>query len=209
MAYAELPDGSLSKQLAEVTEAPKKVGDKITVTYKRLDTDPPKDGQIANVFVSGLTEELTAQLKALKVGTKTVVVKVKKGKFWNFQGLEDSTTFVAREKKPYNPGTYSGGKGQGGATKAPYDQVGAKVGGVLHDAVALAVASKAAKVTVEDVASFARDLLTLSIRLETETRVSITLEAAGNTPKPTATTTKKETVEETSTFDTEEDNIWG
>lgn len=199
MAYngAEVADGTESKQLAEVTTAAHKEGDFVVMEYTRLDLEVPKTGVPAKTFIKGINPELETKLKALKVGDKTVVVKTKKGNFWNFTGLEDSSTFVPREKKKFTPG---GGK-------APYDQVGAKVGGILHDASALAIASHGTSVSVSHVADIAREMLTLSITLEAEVRSGSTTPSKPipKTVEPVISTPVKG---ESSSFEDSDESIW-
>lgn len=150
--------------------------DKTTITYVRTDGQGDGKEMTASKFTSNFSEEEKTLLKSINGGGEAVIVKVFEKKdgapngFWNLKALKPISEYVAPVKKEYALNNKWGNKTNATSSKSSYDQTGAKVGGVLHDAVAMAVANNGTNVKTYHVASIARELLSLSLQLENEVR---------------------------------------
>lgn len=104
-------------------------------------------------------------IKTLEVGTEVGLEKTQDGNFWPVTG------FVAVADVPAPKPAYTGGGGfKKSSSSGPKDTAGIKVGAVMHDAVAMAVAQKKDLVTVADVTTVAEQLLTAAFVLEDRVR---------------------------------------
>lgn len=199
-----MADVTTSRQKAEyVSHNPDLVRGKskyVELVYKRLDGDNPGTVQKTGAFIAALDRESIDRIKA---GGSFVVVKTKEGEFWNLTKVEDVSTYVEKPKSTYvaNRGAYAerSGNHSNSASKGGYDNVGAKVGGTLHDAVALAgTGAKVSKVEI-----IAEELLSLAYRLEANVNAGKYEAKATTTTKTSASSVKtnvseKQTVEEDS-----------
>lgn len=158
--------------------------DKIIITYIRTDSQDSKELQASKLTSTFTAEEKTLLQEAKKNQSEVTLTKVfsqaegaEKG-YWNLSTIKAASEFVA---KP--PSNFKGGKFAGNTqstSKPAFDSSGAKAGGVLHDAVAVAIAQHGKSVTSAHVAALAQELLGISTNLENQIR-------EGNAPKPTLT----------------------
>lgn len=134
--------------------------DYITLTYKRLDGEDPGKEVKAGNFISKLDSESRT---IIKNGGMFVVEKTEDGKFWPLTAIRDISTY--KEKPAYTQqytGKTSNVNNNNSSSTWSDGQYGAKVGGVMHDAVA--IAGKGAKMSF--VKELAEQLLSLSYELE-------------------------------------------
>lgn len=163
----DLKDGTLSKQKAQyVDHKPVKRGntDYLELSYKNLDSDNPEEIRKTGAFLSQLDQQ---SLDLIKNKGEFVVVKVKAGKFWNLQKIEDISTYTPKEPKTYAGGgqrTYTAKA----ATSTAYNTAGIKVGAILHDAVSILGVAPMDGINdhLKQLKGVAEKLLTLSFELE-------------------------------------------
>lgn len=138
----------------------------IIVKYTRLDGGEDQRGKDLTVryLVGKLPQDSKDVLSNLKKGDKFVVVKKKEGQFWNLDSFKPESAYKPKETiyGSSNNTTHNNNSGI-----RNNNNTGIKVGAVLHDAVALAGAGA----TVAKVATLARELLTLSYKLEEEVEI--------------------------------------
>ena len=188
---AELTTGSTSTQKVKLLSA-NRVGkgsqiDKIELSYKRTDNKADGKEMKTSKFTSDFTDDEKSLLKEVSNGkdnSELVIIKElfqKDGKnYWNLKTVKPVST--------YTPPTYNNSKSY---SKGGYNEAGIKVGAVLHDATTIATSQKGSKVTVSDVETAARELLTLSVTLEKEVKNGM-FSSSNNTNATPATTTTEE-----------------
>lgn len=146
----------------------------ITVKYTRLDGGDTQRGKDMTVryLVGRLPQDSKDVLSNLKKGDHFVVIKKKEGEFWNLDSFKPESEYKEKPPSTYpaNTQAYTGRQANHANSKPTggYDNIGAKVGGTVHDAVAIAVAE--GKPTVVRIGTLARELLSLSYKLEEEAR---------------------------------------
>lgn len=168
----DIKDGAQSKQLAKLETKPKKNGDKIEFTYTRIDGDTPKSGVKASMFLKGLDTGLSDKLKSLEVGDEVVVVKTKKGEYWNMTSLEEASTFVAKPTYTARP-EY---KKSNNPPKVPFDNVGVKIGAARNQSIAFLAATKGTNFTLDDVDAVAMEIVGRQQKQEDAVRNGTTTE---------------------------------
>lgn len=187
--------------------------DKIIITYIRTDNTDNKELQASKLTSTFTAEEKALLQEAKKNQSEVTLTKVfsqpegaEKG-YWNLSTIKAASEFVAKPPSKFNGNKFSGPSTQGNS-KPAFDSSGAKAGGVLHDAVAVAVAKYGKEVTSEHVATLAQELLAISTALETQIRNETNGVTSTASPKKTETVAaiaaKKQVVEEPS-FDTLDD----
>lgn len=158
----------VSRKLGKITKIEMSVQVKgakaVYIEYTQPDSDNPARTFKGNIFHNFLKDHpsVGAHIKALKVGDEVCIVREQQEGWWNIIDITDKA-----DVPPQRP-AFGGGGGfkKGGGSN--FNAHGAKVGGIIHDAVAMAVAIHTDKVTVDHVDALARDLLGLSFTLEKE-----------------------------------------
>lgn len=111
------------------------------VQYTRLDGEKQTTGNKASKFASQFNETELNLLKTLNVGDEFVVNKVERkyttsdgrqGTAWDLDSIADITTYKPKQS---TNNTWQNNKKGGGGWNG--DNVSAKIGGLIHDAVAL------------------------------------------------------------------------
>lgn len=152
----------LSKKVAKIVSVGKtKLGQYDAIQIKHTQPKEEDTSKVVNtnVFLNALQENqtLAKQIKELKEGDVVGFIKTKKGYNYNLTSIVEASEVPEKEKRP----TWN----KGGGTRA-FNEAAPKVGGVLHDAVALALGTTKDKTTMTDVTTWAEELLFLSNTLE-------------------------------------------
>lgn len=155
---------SVSKKVAKIVSVGKtKLGqyDAIQIQHTQPDAEDPSRIVKTNVFANQLenNKDLAVKIKNLSQGETVGFIKTQVGRNYQLTDIVAAGEIPkATQRKTWN--NSGGGKAKGFNEAAP------KVGGILHDAVALAIATKKEGATIQDVESLAEDLLCVSASLE-------------------------------------------
>lgn len=171
-------------------------GHKFGLQYVRTDVDNPKAGMRAYKLASSWTPEEKAFVKALSVGDELVLTKVER-EYTDKEGSVRSSWDIetVADVKSWQPKPAAAKKWEGKKTNwTPSDNLSAKVGGLIHDAVAM----HGVGVTVSQVGQTVRELLREAYAIEAEASTGVFKK--NTSPPATSTKTAKPVVEEPEEF---------
>lgn len=131
MAYngGEIADGTKSTKLGVFVKFEDTTIGKYSTPARIVHYTDNGEARKAQYFKGKLDEASVTVLKALKVGDKFTVTKVKAGQYWNLESFGDAANYTP---KP----AYNGGGGfRKPFEKKEFDQVGVKVGASRNQAL--------------------------------------------------------------------------